>query len=57
MREPPFSHKFDAPMRDRIDYIFVRKQATVLDYAVLTDSQNQHYPSDHQPVASRVVLP
>ncbi len=49
--------KFDAPMRDRIDYIFVSKKATVLDYAVLTDSQDQRYPSDHQPVASRVVLP
>lgn len=49
--------KFDAPMKDRIDYIFVSKNAKVLDYAVLTDAQDQRYPSDHQPVVSQVVLP
>ncbi len=41
---------FDAPMKDRIDYIFVSKQFTVLKYAVLTDAKDQRYPSDHQPV-------
>lgn len=49
--------RFDAPLRERIDYIFVSKQAKVLDYAVLTDAQDQRYPSDHQPVVSQVVLP
>lgn len=49
--------KFDAPMKDRIDYIFVSKGAKVLDYAVLTDARDQRYPSDHQPVVSQVVLP
>lgn len=48
--------KFDAPLKDRIDYIFVDKRAAVLDYAVLTDAQDQRYPSDHQPVVSQVVL-
>ncbi len=49
--------KFDAPLKDRIDYIFVSKAAQVIDYAVLTDAQDQRYPSDHQPVVSQVVLP
>ncbi len=42
--------KFDAPMKDRIDYIFVSNQFSVLKYAVLTDAKDQRYPSDHQPV-------
>lgn len=44
------SFKFDAPMKDRIDYIFVNNQVEVLRYGVLTDSKDQRYPSDHQPV-------
>ena len=48
--------KFDAPMKDRIDYIFVSKQFDVLKYGVLTDAQEQRYPSDHQPVLAKVVL-
>jgi endonuclease/exonuclease/phosphatase family metal-dependent hydrolase len=48
--------KFDAPMKDRIDYIFVSKQVSVLKYGVLTDSFEQRYPSDHQPVVVKVVL-
>ncbi|MDR2036284.1 MAG: endonuclease/exonuclease/phosphatase family protein [Bacteroidales bacterium] len=46
------SFKFDAPMKSRIDYIFVSKQFTVLKYAVLTDAKDQRYPSDHQPVVA-----
>ncbi|WP_423130032.1 endonuclease/exonuclease/phosphatase family protein [Gaoshiqia sp. Z1-71] len=42
--------KFDAALDKRIDYIFVSKQIEVLKYGVLTDSKNQRYPSDHQPV-------
>lgn len=42
--------KFDAPMKDRIDYIFVSDKIEVKRYAVLTDSKDQRYPSDHQPV-------
>ncbi len=45
-----------APLRDRIDYIFVSPGSTVLDYAVLTDSMRGHYPSDHFPVTATVLL-
>ncbi len=48
--------KLDAPMKNRIDYIFVSKNVTVLKYGVLTDSYNQRYPSDHQPVMVKVVI-
>lgn len=44
------SFKFDAPLKDRIDYVFVNNQVEVLQYGVLTDSKDQRYPSDHQPV-------
>ncbi|MDR3267686.1 MAG: endonuclease/exonuclease/phosphatase family protein [Tannerella sp.] len=47
---------FDAPMRHRIDYVFVSKEFTVLKYAVLTDSKDQRYPSDHQPVVTDLVF-
>jgi endonuclease/exonuclease/phosphatase family metal-dependent hydrolase len=43
--------KFHEPPRDRIDYIFTsHKGFKVLKYAVLTDSYDCHYPSDHFPV-------
>lgn len=48
--------RLDAPLRDRIDYIFVDRQIEVLDYAVLTDTLDRRYPSDHLPVVARVVL-
>lgn len=48
--------KFDAPMDQRIDYIFVSKPFTVLKYGVLTDAKDQRYPSDHQPVVAKMVL-
>ena len=48
--------KFDAPMKDRIDYIFVSKEFSVLKYAVLTDAKEQRYPSDHQPVVADVKM-
>ncbi|HEY3371678.1 MAG TPA: endonuclease/exonuclease/phosphatase family protein [Prolixibacteraceae bacterium] len=44
------SFKFDAPMKDRIDYVFVNDQIEVKRYGVLTDSKDQRFPSDHQPV-------
>jgi endonuclease/exonuclease/phosphatase family metal-dependent hydrolase len=46
----------DAPMAERIDYIFVDRHLDVLKYAVLSDSLNGRYPSDHHPVVARVVL-
>ncbi len=62
-KQPPYgpegtfnSFKFDAPMDRRIDYIFVSKEFDVLKYGVLTDAQEQRYPSDHQPVVAKVVL-
>ncbi|HWV33611.1 MAG TPA: endonuclease/exonuclease/phosphatase family protein, partial [Dyadobacter sp.] len=48
------SFKFDAEMKTRIDYIFVSKNVDVLKYGVLTDSKEQRYPSDHQPVLVKV---
>lgn len=48
--------KFDAPMKNRIDYIFTDKRIKVLKYGVLTDSKEQRYPSDHQPVVIKAVI-
>jgi endonuclease/exonuclease/phosphatase family metal-dependent hydrolase len=48
--------KFDAPMNERIDYIFVSKNIDVLKYGVLTDAKDQRYPSDHQPVVVKVAI-
>ncbi|GLU51993.1 endonuclease/exonuclease/phosphatase family protein [Dyadobacter frigoris] len=50
------SFKFDAPMANRIDYIFVSKPIKVLKYGVLTDAKEQRYPSDHQPVVIKAVI-
>jgi len=48
--------ELNAPLRERIDYIFVSRSSTVRSYAVLTDSLRGHYPSDHFPVLAEVVL-
>jgi endonuclease/exonuclease/phosphatase family metal-dependent hydrolase len=48
--------KFTAPMKNRIDYIFVSKHFDVSKYAVLTDAKDQRYPSDHLPVVADVHL-
>ena len=43
--------EFNKPLKDRIDYIFTSKNnIEVLRYAVLSDSKNCMYPSDHLPV-------
>lgn len=43
--------KFHKPVSDRIDYIFTSKETIkVLKYAVLSDSKDCKYPSDHLPV-------
>jgi endonuclease/exonuclease/phosphatase family metal-dependent hydrolase len=44
--------EFDKPVTKRIDYIFISKNAKleVKKYAVLTDSKDLRYPSDHFPV-------
>ena len=41
---------FASKLENRIDYIFVNKMVDVRKYTVLTDSRNNHYPSDHLPV-------
>lgn len=48
--------KFTAPMKNRIDYIFVSNHFEVLKYAVLTDAKEQRYPSDHLPVVADIRL-
>ncbi|ALD20275.1 endonuclease/exonuclease/phosphatase family protein [Hymenobacter sp. DG25A] len=62
--QPPYgptgtfnAFKLDAPLTDRIDYIFVSQGITVLNYGVLTDSLRGRYPSDHFPVVVTVTLP
>jgi endonuclease/exonuclease/phosphatase family metal-dependent hydrolase len=42
--------EFNSPLKERIDYIFVNDQVEVKQYAVLSDSKDQRYPSDHLPV-------
>lgn len=48
--------KFDAPMKDRIDYIFVSNGIDVLKYGTLTDSYDKKYPSDHLPIVAKIVI-
>jgi len=48
---------FDKPVTRRIDYIFVSKgNVEVTKYAVLSDSKNLRYPSDHFPVYAEIIL-
>ena len=61
--QPPYgpvgttnAFRFTAPMKKRIDYVFVSKHFDVLKYAVLTDAKNQRYPSDHLPVVATIRL-
>ena len=61
--EPPYGPEgtfsgfdFNADLTRRIDYIFVRGNIEVLEYAALSDSKDQRYPSDHLPVFTRVQL-
>jgi len=46
--------RLDAPMQDRIDYVFVDGHFDVLRYAALSDSLGGRIPSDHHPVVARV---
>jgi endonuclease/exonuclease/phosphatase family metal-dependent hydrolase len=42
---------------DRIDYIFVTPQnIRVLKHAILTDSNNEYYPSNHLPVLAEIAI-
>jgi endonuclease/exonuclease/phosphatase family metal-dependent hydrolase len=48
--------KFDSPLDNLIDYIFVSKQVSILKYGVLTDNVDRRYPSDHLPVVVKAVI-
>lgn len=48
--------KFDSPLKDRIDYVFVNNLVEVKQYGVLSDSKDQRYPSDHLPVFVNIEL-
>jgi len=61
--EPPYGpvgtfndFKLDAPMLERIDYIFVDGHVAVKKYGVLSDSFGGRYPSDHHPVVARIAI-
>ncbi|MBT8319084.1 MAG: endonuclease/exonuclease/phosphatase family protein [Gramella sp.] len=43
-------YNFDQPVTRRIDYIFTNEKVKVKKYAVLSDSKELRYPSDHLPV-------
>lgn len=46
--------KFNAALKERIDYIFVNKGFKVQKFGVLSDSKHLRYPSDHLPVIARL---
>lgn len=48
---------FNKPVKDRIDYIFTNKEKVKVNkYAVLSDSKECKYPSDHLPVIIEVEI-
>ncbi len=46
--------EFNKPVKNRIDYIFVSDEFEVLKSAILSDSKDTRYPSDHLPVFARL---
>lgn len=46
--------EFNEPVERRIDYIFVSDEFEVLKSAILSDSKDTRYPSDHLPVFARL---
>lgn len=62
-QEPPYgttgtfsAFKLDAPMKSRIDYIWITPGITVKKYGVLNDMQYGRFPSDHFPVVIHAKL-
>ncbi|MDD4378506.1 MAG: endonuclease/exonuclease/phosphatase family protein [Dysgonamonadaceae bacterium] len=62
-RQPPYGtegtfHSFNvnSPMKDRIDYIWVTKNITVIKYGTLNEQQYGRFPSDHFPVMIKAVF-
>lgn len=59
--EPPYgptgtfnAFKWDSPLKDKIDYIFVNKAFKVQKFGVLSDSKDQRYYSDHLPIFAKL---
>ncbi|WP_410222358.1 endonuclease/exonuclease/phosphatase family protein [Pedobacter sp.] len=59
--EPPYGpngtfndFNYNSPLKKRIDYIFVNHTFKVIKYAVLTDSKDQRFFSDHLPVFVKI---
>ncbi|WP_372919198.1 endonuclease/exonuclease/phosphatase family protein [Salegentibacter sp.] len=50
------AYDFSKPVKRRIDYIFTSDDIKVLKYAVLSDSWELKYPSDHLPVFVKLKL-
>jgi endonuclease/exonuclease/phosphatase family metal-dependent hydrolase len=48
--------RIDAPLTDRIDYVFVGPGWRVQHYVAIDDKADGRYPSDHLPVAARLRL-
>ena len=48
------SFKWNAPLKEKIDYIFVNKGFKVQKFGVLSDSKDKRYPSDHLPIVARL---
>ena len=50
--------EFNKPVTKKIDYIFISKgsKITVKKFAVLSDSDNLRYPSDHLPVYVELIM-
>ncbi len=46
--------EFNKPVERRIDYVFVSDEFEVLKSAILSDSKDCRYPSDHLPVLARL---
>ena len=46
--------EFNKPVERRIDYIFISNKFQVLKSAILSDSKDCRYPSDHLPVFARL---
>lgn len=51
------AYEFHEPVTRRIDYIFTEGNIKVNKYAVLSDSRDLKYPSDHLPVVVQLRLP
>ena len=61
--EPPYgpdgtfnAFDFNSDLKNRIDYVFVNQKFQVQKYAVLTDSKDKRYYSDHLPVFVRLYI-